>query len=405
MALSAIDTTLGGALVPPAQQGRKRIRQRLGQSKTLLTLGKSWYEAKGKGTCKPGQNPTRDGCTAATEDAKGPSNERANDNADEKISNAGRSAERTARVQAVPEEKVDTSDPQFEKEWTAEVEKHLAEVEANDVAQFPFDAQQVAAEQDWHSQYIEWRWGLLTGGLDTPSNQGKFKPNTADIGTTSRFISGLLNPIVGGAKYVASLYDKLVRPRSRTHKPADPKIGEELQAYFDKLSPNQDNKQTAELVAEVIGPAAVPVAKALAAKAPEPLTQEQLMAMTPAERSQAVAAERAARQRPTTELRQAAGPLTKPSKPNVANRVQLAQRRAQGKEKKRQNETPEQRTARIAKERAAFIARRKKQEARMAKYREQDRKAAEKARRQAGKKGSKTLGLLMDRSWWDKALT
>lgn len=456
-ALSAFNEGSGGALVPPPQVGFRPRNPKLKASKTLAVLGKSWYETKAKGTCKPGQNPERDKCTAATDDPAKPKGspkaevepveqaqvaEPAEDESKKKpaanqspfgkmtpdevrlniekiesriaeaekngadsiivagkvvsLKDAKRGLEQQRGIADRDQRKADAeSDAQFAKEWAAEVEKHLPEVEANNVAAYPYSAQEVAAEQDWHKQYIEWRWGLQAGEVEG-SNKGKFKPTEMDVGPASRFVSGLLNPALGGVAYVGKLFQELVAPRGKTHNPADPAIGDELQAYFDRMAPEQDNQQTAQVVAAVLGAEAVPVVKALAAKGPQvtapvhtqPLTDEELAKMTPAQRSEAVAAERAARQRPKTELRQAAeGGLTKPGKDqNVQGRIRKLEQKARGKERKRQAETPEQSAARQEKERVKLVERRKKQDARVRKYQQQDARQKERENKAAAKK-------------------
>jgi hypothetical protein len=151
------------------------------------------------------------------------------------------------------------ADPKFEKEWAAEVEKHIDEIERNDVQEHPFDAQQTAAEQNWHAQYIEWRWGLKTG---EGAGKQSFRPlNAQDIGIASRFVSGLIAPALGGASYVAGLLDKSFPQGKRK---APPELTDELAAFFDRMNPGEDNRPAAELAAEVLGPQAKPLVAQMA---------------------------------------------------------------------------------------------------------------------------------------------
>jgi len=113
-----------------------------------------------------------------------------------------------------------------------------------------------------------------------------------------------------------------------------------------------------------------------------PLTDEVLARMTPADRSVAVAAEREARQRPNTQLRQAAGPVSKPGKVAVhgaRTRAQMAARAGRAAGVRRRNETPEQTTQREAKEAVDRAARKQRQEARAAKQQAAHQKRVEQA--------------------------
>lgn len=249
---------------------------------------------------------------------------------------------------AQPEPQQDTSDPQFQAEWDKVVSGMLEEVTSNDVGTHAFSPEEVAAEQNWHSQFIEWRWGLQMPGQDGQTNAGKFAITPADVGPAARFMSGLLNPALGGARYVAGLLDKWAgagKPRSKS----DAALGDELQAFFDRMNPGGEaNKQAAELTAAVLGPQAAPIAKELAKASPYTETTA-----------------------PTAEQRAAAGPVMgKPSKDaNVRQRVEKAKKQAQGKAKKEASLSDEERTAAKATAAEKLKAKRIKQEQRGAQQR------------------------------------
>lgn len=256
-----------------------------------------------------------------------------------------------------PEPEQDTSDPQFQAEWDKVVSEMIGDVTANDVGTHAFSPEEVAAEQNWHSEFIQWRWGLQMPGQE--SNAGKFAITPADVGPAARFMSGLLNPALGGARYIAGLLDKWSgagKPKQR----ADAALGDELQAFFDRMNPNGEaNKSAAELAAAVLGPQAAPIAKELAKASPYTETTA-----------------------PTAEQRAAAGPVQGPKSKdaNVRGRVEKAKKQAQAKAKKQAAMTPEQQAE--AKQTASekLKAKRIKQEARGEKQRasqeKQDRRFA-----------------------------
>lgn len=129
----------------------------------------------------------------------------------------------------------------FDDEWNKEVEKNLNEIESNDVAEHEYTAQEIADEQNWHQQYIDWAMGRK----GTPISP-------QDIGTATRFISGLMNPAFTD-DYTNQLVDKHIALQDQAH---DPKLANEItQALGD------ENKS--KLIALAVGPQARPIIRQL----------------------------------------------------------------------------------------------------------------------------------------------
>lgn len=298
--------------------------------------------------------------------------------------------EAAAKPQGQQPAEVDWSDPKFSAEWDAEVAKHLDEVEANNVRDFAFDAQQTAAEQDWHGQYMQWRWGLQTGA-GAGSNAGKFSLRPADIGVASRFVSGLLNPIMGGAAYIAGLIDRFIAPNRQTATPADPAIGEQLQKLFgDAGIEPETSAKASELLAEFLGPQAVAVAKTVVQKPPK--VAEPLKPPQAGERAAEADADTRTPEQKEADFQQlkqeaqARGP-SKPAKDqNVAGRVDKAKVKAQAKQRRLDQMTPAERQAMADAGRAKLAKKRERQEAESERYWKRRAKEDERAKRKAGKK-------------------
>jgi len=149
-----------------------------------------------------------------------------------------------------PEEKA-----KFNAEWDKAIQDQLPDIQASNVIDHDYSPEEVAAEQNWHAEFIEWKHGL--GGSDL-----HIEP--ADASKVARFVSGLLNPLIGGVDYIVNLLDKWLGGSPKESQ-VDPAIGDELQAYFDQLSPNNEaNKPAAQLIAQVVGEQVLPVVKAMA---------------------------------------------------------------------------------------------------------------------------------------------
>lgn len=251
----------------------------------------------------------------------------------------------------------DTSDPQFQREWAAEVEKQLAEIEQANVAAYEYSPQEIAAEQNWHSEFIQWRWGLKMPGADGQEQLLAIKP--ADVGPAARFISGLLNPLLGGAAYVAGLLDKLAGrpPKSKT----ESEVGKQLQVYFDALNPDSSaNAPAAELAAAVLGPQALPIAKqliSLPATGEQRKLSDKAKVPTPAELEAAGAPD-------DVKIRAAADPEYARRWADKQRRIKVQQNRAKKKQEKQDALDPEERQTQQEQEKAKLAERRAKQEAR-----------------------------------------
>lgn len=139
------------------------------------------------------------------------------------------------------------ADPQFEQEWNQVAEQAINEIEDNDVADYIYSAQEVAAEQDWHRQLIEWR------------GQGG-EPQPQEAANISRAVSGLVNPQMGG-----SYIDNLVREFSIPNQKDD--ITQSLLSELDRINPGgKANAIIASLVGWLFGSPAVAVVSKMPAK-------------------------------------------------------------------------------------------------------------------------------------------
>lgn len=121
------------------------------------------------------------------------------------------------------EEKV-SADPQFAADWAKTVEE-------NYTANYPYSVQEVAQEQDWHNQLIEWR---TAGGEPAPDTSG----------VAARFIGSLINPLMGGVNYIDGLARKHAIPLQ------DSPLARELLADLDRVNPQG---QANGLIAAIIG--------------------------------------------------------------------------------------------------------------------------------------------------------
>lgn len=142
------------------------------------------------------------------------------------------------------EEEQPQADPQFQEDWNQVAEQAINEIEQADVSDYQYTAQEVAAEQDWHRQLIEWR-----GSGSEPAPQ--------DAGIISRAISGFLNPSMG-VGYVDGLVREFAIPNQKDD------ITQGLLAELDRINPGgKGNAIIASLVGWLFGSPAVAVTKAM----------------------------------------------------------------------------------------------------------------------------------------------
>lgn len=146
----------------------------------------------------------------------------------------------TADPNAAPdkEEYTPQEDEQFAQDWAQISEQEIAE---NDTQNYVYSAEEVAAEQDWHRQVIEWRG---SGG----------EPQPQEAGVISRAVSGLLNPAVGVVGYVDGLVREFQIPL------AEDDITQGLLAELDRVNPGgAANAIIAALVGWLFGSPAIEV--------------------------------------------------------------------------------------------------------------------------------------------------
>lgn len=214
-AMSFLGETTGGALVRPARQ-RKQLPKPprvIGRMKSLPYLTKS------EGTCKQGETAANTGCTPASGDAP-------------------------------------AQDQQFDSDWDKVVSQYIDEIERNDDSAKDYSAQQVARMQDWHSDYIQWRWGVKSKPLKSES-----------LGNATKFVTSLLNPVMGGVDYVTKLLTKVDATPTDT--------SARIQKLFDEAAPDRKelNKAVSVLAGSLFGEQIIPVIKSitqLRAEAPKP---------------------------------------------------------------------------------------------------------------------------------------
>lgn len=151
-------------------------------------------------------------------------------------------AQEQAKVTQLEEQTEEMSDEEKEKfnqEWEKAFEENSEELRANEVAEHDFSPEEAKAEQDWHDQFIQWR--LQNAGV----------LQTAEASKLRRFISGLTNPLLGGAAYLTGLAEKYA---DKLDTKAEPWVKEKLQAYYERRNPdNEANQPAAELAAGVLG--------------------------------------------------------------------------------------------------------------------------------------------------------
>lgn len=121
-------------------------------------------------------------------------------------------------------------DDPFDKEWDKIVSEHIDEIEKNDVRDHEYSAQEVAREQNWHKQILEYK-----------KNGGKTPP-----GVVSRFISGLANSAIGTLEYISEILDENGELIAKTPK----EIHGELKNKLDEINPGGPANG---LLASVIG--------------------------------------------------------------------------------------------------------------------------------------------------------
>ena len=75
--------------------------------------------------------------------------------------------------------------------WQEAAAANVAGIEGNNLSNYPYSEEELAAEKAWHEEFIEW----------TASNP----PTEVDIASIARFVTGLLNPLMGGVPYIDAL--------------------------------------------------------------------------------------------------------------------------------------------------------------------------------------------------------
>ena len=103
-------------------------------------------------------------------------------------------------------------DPQFAQDWAQQMEAEFT-------ADYPYTPQEVAQEQDWHSQLIQWRMQQQA-------------PPQVPPGIVSRFVGGLLSPLVAGADYVDGLARQYGIPTQSTP------LAQNMLVDLDRVNPD-----------------------------------------------------------------------------------------------------------------------------------------------------------------------
>lgn len=310
-----------------------------------------------------------------------------------------------APEQSTPaEEESQKADPQFEKEWAAAVESQLDEIESSNVADHDYSAQEVAAEQDWHTQ-------LVTGR--SANREAPLKPE--DVGTVARFTSGLLNKKVGGESHVAALTKQAGAGKTEN------RITEPLHDALNRMSPETQgvNAVVAALIGWLFGEQALPIVEAMEPQAegeqaptePENRTPDQEEESdTDAPRKTELAG---VEMSPEDELAKApqqiqeraeADPTFREQWLDVRRRRGVAKNRAVKKQQRLDQMTPDERKERADAAKAKLDARKGRQEGRSQQFwerqeRKKEKEAVEKpAKKKRKKKGEKAMSFLNETS-------
>lgn len=128
------------------------------------------------------------------------------------------------------------------------VQKQDTGGDEHDYSDHDFSIQDVAREQDWHSQYMTQRWGK--NSVIHPSEHGHAK----------RALSGLMNPKMGGDAYAQKLLAKHGGP------PADPQSVSAVQQAMNAVKPGSGTPAVAAVATKLYGKQAVPLIQQLASK-------------------------------------------------------------------------------------------------------------------------------------------
>lgn len=346
-------------------------------------LGREHCYTDGKQTqCSPDDQPKPDQ-TAKQEEPTGPDAKLTDDPSDQQAQEQGEQRQRELS-ELTPEER-----QQFDQEWTAALDAAMAE---SDVSAHEFTPEEVAAEQNWHGQYMQWRFG--TPGILPPEEAGK----------AVRFATGLTNGAVGTPEHVNQLAGQVQ---------AEPglvvEIVDLLKRFFELLPELLD--PTAKVLAGTFGEQAGAVVQAASKKTQlggkpkvtqlassripkqiqlSPSTVKERAKLAPnegryVETTAPTAEQRAQVQAPT-------GPTAKGDAREIANRRNKLKKQSQGKQRAFDALSPEERAERVAKAKA----RRAKKQGR------QEKESADFWRkRNAGKKSLPHK--LKDMSWLDSS--
>lgn len=258
--------------------------------------------------------------------------------------------ERSAQEQGEPSELSPEEQAKFTQEWDNAVSAALAEA---DVSQHDFTPEEAAQEQNWHGQFMQWRWG--SPGILPPAEAGK----------AVRFVTGLANPAVGTAEHLNQLAGQVKTPPD---KGLLVELVEVLQTFFGILPELLD--PAARVIGGTLGESAVATVKAakktkLGGKPKvtqlSPSTVKERARLAPNEGRYVETTQPTSEQR--GEAKAPTGPTAKGNAREIANRRNKLKKQSQGKQRAWNILSPEERAERLAKARAKRARKNRKQEA------------------------------------------
>lgn len=198
--------------------------------------GGRWFVVK-NGHVQPAPNPNKP--QESPKDASGT----------EEQPEAGENKENAS--ESDPEAKEGGAKDDFAAEWDQEISKHVDDIEKQNTADHTYSPEEKQAEEGWHEELVD----------AAKDSQGKLKPE--DAPKASRFLGGLLNPVIGTSDYVSSLIGKAGIPETPTE------LSTELETHLDGMNPGGKggvNQLVSILVAGLFGDNILKVAKSMGGK-------------------------------------------------------------------------------------------------------------------------------------------